>query len=117
MDHVGLGAAFDPSIDVYIQDVFHSRSDPMTITSYEEAQLMIAEVDPARSVGIINALRAVHGIAAYVPVDAPTTALQVRVERIQGAVPRGHPGHGQIAVGRARSIRVAVRGVSRTMRP
>ena len=83
MDHIGLGEAFDPSMDVYIQDVFHSRSDPMTITSYEEAQLMIAEVDPTRSVGIINALRAVHSIAAYVPVDAPTTAAQVRVERIK----------------------------------
>ena len=83
MDHIGLGKAFDPSIDVYIQDVFRSRSDDMTITSYEEAQLMIAEVDPTRSVGIINALRAVHGIAAYVEVDAATTAAQVRVERIK----------------------------------
>ena len=83
MTHVGLGNAFDPSIDVWIQDVFSARADDMTITSYEEAQLMIAEVDPARSVGIINALRAVHGIAAYEAVDAPTTALQVRVERIK----------------------------------
>ena len=83
MTNVGLGQAFDPSIDVWIQDVFSARADDMTITSYEEAQLMIAEVDPTRSVGIINALRAVHGIAAYVPVDAPTTALQVRVERIK----------------------------------
>jgi len=112
MDHIGLGAAFDPSMDVWIQDVFDDRADDMTITSYEEAQLMIAEVDPARSVGIINALRAAHGIAPYVAVDAATTALQVRVERIkelflegtrigdkirwnepfdQGSSPRGQP--------------------------
>jgi hypothetical protein len=83
MAHIGLGSAFDPSMDVWIQDVFDDRADDMTITSYEEAQLMIAEVDPARSVGIINALRAVHGIAAYTAVDAATTAAQVRVERIK----------------------------------
>ena len=81
--HDGLGVGFDNLSDVWSQTKYPDRDSPLRITSWREAQLMIAEVNPARSVAIINDLRADWGLAPYVAVDAPTTAAQVRVERIK----------------------------------
>jgi len=56
---------------------------PIPIARYEEAQLIIAEIDDnAQSVAIINAMRAAHGVSPYTgPTDAASVKNLVISER------------------------------------
>ena len=92
-----VGGVLDPRVDVVFQptvvpfdnisEIWYQFKYPdlgadVPFSSWREAQLMIAEVDPTQSVAIINNLRAVPwGLDPYVPVDAPTTFAQVWEER------------------------------------
>ena len=61
---------------------YSDRSDPVTIASWREAQLMIAEVQGgATAVGIINTLRATWALPAFSSTDATAIRDQVREER------------------------------------
>lgn len=63
---------------IHAQQKYTSQSSPMPIARYEEAQLIIAEIQGgATAVGIINALRAPH---ATLPVFASTDATAIQNE-------------------------------------
>lgn len=73
--------AFDFSTIHYFTDKYTSRADPAPLTSWEAAQLIIAEAsaqmgDPATAVGVINGLRAKAGLPAWA---AGATASQSEV--------------------------------------
>ncbi|MGH7443956.1 MAG: RagB/SusD family nutrient uptake outer membrane protein [Longimicrobiales bacterium] len=67
----------------WIQQKYLAFGDPLPIARYEEAQLILAEVEGGQSaVDIINALRAPHGIPAYTgPIDAASIRTLVIEER------------------------------------
>ena len=68
--------------DHYDLSKYSDRSDPVTIASWREAQLMIAEVQGgAPAVAIINTLRATWGLPVFSSTDATAIRDQVREER------------------------------------
>ena len=81
------------TLDWWVQLKYNSRGSDIPISTWREAQLMIAEADPARSVAIINLLRSdptgIHSeldasawpLAAYVDGGAAANAAQVIEER------------------------------------
>jgi hypothetical protein len=67
---------------LYKQAKYKGQDSPIPFTSWKEAQLMIAELDPAQSVAIINTLRDYYpGLPDYVETDAALIAAQVLEER------------------------------------
>ncbi len=67
---------------LYKQAKYEGQDSPIIFTSWKEAQLMIAELNPSQSVGIINALRAYHpGLPVYAEIDPVLIAAQVLEER------------------------------------
>lgn len=85
MIHEGLGVGFDAFSDIWVQGKYLSRSAPIPVTSWEESQLMIAEVEGGqRAVDIINMLRdrypelAPHDFAGT---NEAEIQAQVRIER------------------------------------
>ena len=82
--HDGEAVGFDNFSDVWTQRKYPDVDSPMRITSWREAQLMIAEVNPSLTVGIINNLRADWlGLPVYAGGTAAEIAAQLRVERIK----------------------------------
>ena len=81
------------TLEWWVQLKYNSRGSDIPISTWREAQLMIAEADPARSVAIINLLRSdptgIHGeldssawpLAPYVDGGAAANAAQVIEER------------------------------------
>ena len=67
LDSDSLGVVgFDAVTEVYAQNKYADLGDDIPFSTWREAQLMIAEVDPTQSVAIINNLRAVPwGLPAY----------------------------------------------------
>lgn len=64
------------------QDKYQSPSAPVPIATYDEAQLIVAEVEGGQTaVNIINALRAEHGLPVFSSTDATTIRNQVLEER------------------------------------
>ena len=60
LDSDSLGVVgFDAVTEVYAQNKYADLGDDIPFSTWREAQLMIAEVDPTQSVAIINNLRAV----------------------------------------------------------
>ena len=73
---------FDGVSEIWYQMKYPDRSADIPFSSWREAQLMIAEVDPAQSVAIINNLRAVPwGLAPYAGGTAAEVFAQVWEER------------------------------------
>lgn len=66
---------------LYRQAKYAGLSSPIPFTSYKEAQLMIAELDPSQSVAIINKLRDYHSLPLYDETDPALIAAQVLEER------------------------------------
>ena len=89
----GIGATPQYTLDWWVQLKYNSRGSDIPISTWREAQLMIAEADPARSVAIINLLRSdpagIHSeldssawpLPAYVDGGAVANAAQVIEER------------------------------------
>jgi len=66
---MGFGTT-DNTVPAFFPMKHHSASVPHRIASWEEAQLIIAESQLGQvAVDRINALRQMHGLPAYVPVD------------------------------------------------
>jgi hypothetical protein len=64
------------------QDKYQSPATPVPIATWEEAQLIIAEVEGGQTaVNIINALRAPHGLPTFASTDEAVIQAQVREER------------------------------------
>jgi starch-binding outer membrane protein, SusD/RagB family len=64
------------------QDKYQSPAAPVPIATWEEAQLIIAEVQGGQTaVNIINALRAPHGLPNFASTDEAVIQAQVREER------------------------------------
>ncbi len=73
---------FDGVSEVWYQFKYPDRSADIPFSSWREAQLMIAEVDPVQSVAIINNLRsAPWGLPAYTAGTAAEVFAQVWEER------------------------------------
>ena len=66
---------------LYKQAKYAGQDSPIPFTSWKEAQLMIAELDPSQSVAIINMLRAYYSLPVYAETDAVLIAAQVLEER------------------------------------
>ena len=85
MIHEGLGVGFDAFSDIWVQGKYLSRSASIPVTSWEESQLMIAEVEGGqRAVGIINMLRDRYPELApfdFASNDEVEIQAQVRLER------------------------------------
>ena len=89
----GLGPTPQYALDWWVQLKYNSRGSDIPISTWREAQLMIAEADPARSVAIINLLRSdptgIHSeldssawpLPAYAGGTAAEIAAQVIEER------------------------------------
>ena len=68
--------------DVYLQQKYTALDDPIVLASYDEAQLMIAEIEGgATAVGIINDFHLAAGLAPFVSVDPAEIAAHVIEER------------------------------------
>jgi hypothetical protein len=76
---------------VHAQQKYQSQSAPMPIARYAEAQLMIAEIEGgATAVGIINALRAPHGLPVFASADETAIQNEVVLERQRELWFEGH---------------------------
>ena len=94
-EHTSRNGGVTPqyTLDWWVQLKYNSRGSDIPISTWREAQLMIAEADPARSVAIINLLRSdpagIHSeldssawpLPAYVDGGAVANAAQVIEER------------------------------------
>ena len=94
-EHTSRNGGVTPqyTLDWWVQLKYNSRGSDIPISTWREAQLMIAEADPARSVAIINLLRSdpagIHSeldssawpLPAYVDGGAAANAAQVIEER------------------------------------
>ena len=80
-----------PTVRLYVQNKYKSLTDPIPIATWREARLIQAEVAGGQTaVGIINALRARHGLPAFAStVDADIQA-QVQEERRRELFVEGH---------------------------
>ncbi|MGH7446738.1 MAG: RagB/SusD family nutrient uptake outer membrane protein, partial [Longimicrobiales bacterium] len=73
------------------QDKYQSPAAPVPIATYDEAQLIIAEVEGGQTaVNIINALRAEHSLPPFVSVNEAEIQAQVREERRRELFLEGH---------------------------
>lgn len=85
MIHEGLGEGFDAFSDIWVQGKYLSRNDPIPVTSWEESQLMIAEVTGGQTaVNIINMLRDKYPELApydFASNDEAEIQTQLRIER------------------------------------
>lgn len=74
--------AADNATPLYLQSKYANGASPIPIASWDEAQLIIAEVQGGQAaVSIINTLRARAGLPAYQSTDDAAIANQVIVER------------------------------------
>ncbi|MEJ2206112.1 MAG: hypothetical protein P8170_18610 [Gemmatimonadota bacterium] len=82
LEHLGL-VGYDNLTDVWVQKKYTSRGADMPITSWDEAQLMIAEVMGGQdAVDIINTLRARHPtLPMFSSADPAEIAAQVQDEK------------------------------------
>jgi hypothetical protein len=72
----------DQLTPLFTANKYSAVSTPIPIARYEEAQLIIAEVQGGQTaVDIINALHAKNGLPAFSSTDATVIAAQVREER------------------------------------
>ena len=73
------------------QDKYQSPAAPVPIATYDEAQLIIAEVEGGQTaVNIINDLRAEHDLPAFVSVNEAEIQAQVLEERRRELFLEGH---------------------------
>jgi hypothetical protein len=81
----------DALTDNWRQNKYQSPSAPVPIARYEEAQLIIAEAEGGQeAVGIINALRAAHGLPAFASSNEAEIQAQVLEERRREFFLEGH---------------------------
>lgn len=81
----------DGRTTAWIQLKFDSPDSPTPIASWEEAQLIIAEVEGGQTaVGIINKLRQRHGLPAFESQDEAEILAQVIEERRRQLFAEGH---------------------------
>lgn len=75
----------------YRQDKYQGPAVPVPVATYEEAQLIVAEAEGGQeAVGIINALRAPHGLPPFVSVVEAEIQAQVLEERRREMFLEGH---------------------------
>lgn len=73
------------------QDKYTSPADPIPVATYDEAQLIIAEVEGGlTAVNIINELRAEHDLPPFVSADPAEIQAQVLEERRRELFLEGH---------------------------
>jgi hypothetical protein len=85
------GTTVDALTENWRQDKYTSPAQPVPIATYEEAQLIIAEVEGGQTaVNIINELRAEHGLPPFVSVNEAEIQAQVREERRRELFLEGH---------------------------
>ncbi len=76
---------------VHAQTKYTAQSSPMPIARYEEAQLIIAEIEGGQTaVGIINALRAPHSLPAFASTNETEIQNEVILERQRELWFEGH---------------------------
>lgn len=76
---------------VHAQTKYTAQSSPMPFARYEEAQLIIAEIQGgATAVGIINALRAPHGLPVFASTNETEIQNEVILERQRELWFEGH---------------------------
>ncbi|MGH7482921.1 MAG: RagB/SusD family nutrient uptake outer membrane protein [Longimicrobiales bacterium] len=93
VENSGLTGA-DAFSTVYIQNKYPTESSPIPIATWEEAQLIIAEVEGgATAVGIINELHARAGLPAYGGGTEQEIQAHVREERRRALFLEGHRIH------------------------
>jgi hypothetical protein len=77
--------------DIYLQTKYTAYTSPITIASWEEAQLIIAEVQGGQTaVDIINALHSNAGLPPFSSTDPTEIRDQVREERSRELFLEGH---------------------------
>lgn len=84
-------AGEDGRTPLWLQTKYPSESSPIAMASWDEAQLIVAEVDGgATAVDRINALRTQAALPAFASSDAAAIAQQVLVERQRELFLEGH---------------------------
>ena len=82
VDETG-GLTQSRGVPFWAQQKYPAADSPIPIASWEEAQLIIAEAEPAEAEVAINRLRSSQGLAAYVPSGAGTLADVIEERRRQ----------------------------------